>query len=189
MMILLYLALNAFAIQNGDILLQPLDCYSCNLIEDEEDSIYSHSGIVIKKDKEFFVAEALGKVSLVPLNEFLARTQKNQKVLVLRHKDFHSRLTYYFKKSVKSMLGFKFDHDMLWTNVDDEGNEELYCSEFVWKVLNDLDLSLPKPKKMKFQVNRDAWDRYFKNQTPVNELGVSPQDFANFKDFIIIEEL
>jgi hypothetical protein len=174
----------ALSYQSGDVILQPLDCYSCNLIEAQENSIYSHMGIIIEKNKEIFVAESLGQVKLTPIKEFIERTQKGQKNLILRHKDFQIGYHISFiKRKFHEYEGMPFDSKFLW---DDEN---LYCSEFVWKLLNDLDFSLPQPKIMLFDINAESWDRYFQNQTPRGELGISPEDFAKSEDFDVIEEL
>lgn len=47
-------------LQTGDILLQPLYCRLCELIESEEQSIYSHMGLVIQRESETFVLESFG---------------------------------------------------------------------------------------------------------------------------------
>src|SRR5690606_32114870 len=70
----------------GDILLQPLDCWACTLIEEEENTIYSHLGVVISVSP-LRVAEAYRKVEDISLEEFLIKTQPGEKVLILRSKE------------------------------------------------------------------------------------------------------
>ena len=57
-LVFLSLNLGAFELKVGDVLLQPLSCWSCSLIEAQEKSIYSHMGVVIENDPEVLVAEA-----------------------------------------------------------------------------------------------------------------------------------
>ena len=72
-------------VRTGDVILLPLDCYSCRYIADEEQTEFSHSGVAIVDEKgEIFVAEALGKVKLVPLKNFLARVPKNKNAALYR---------------------------------------------------------------------------------------------------------
>ena len=58
-------SLFALDLRPGDILLQPLHCRLCNLIEAQTDSIFSHIGIVINEKSD--VAEAFSKVRKVTL--------------------------------------------------------------------------------------------------------------------------
>src|SRR5438046_128198 len=67
----------------GDILLQPTDCWSCDLIEAEEDTIYSHIGIVIS-DSPLMIADSNGKVKKQSLESFNKITEKGQQIRVLR---------------------------------------------------------------------------------------------------------
>ena len=66
-------------LKTGDVLLQPLHCWTCSLIEAQENSIYSHIGIYLNADGEDYVLEAWHEVKLTPLDEYLARTQKGRK--------------------------------------------------------------------------------------------------------------
>ena len=69
-LIILFFSLSSFALEVGDLILQPLHCSLCSAIEQETDSIYSHIGIIIQK-KPLLVAEAFEKVRIVSIKEFL----------------------------------------------------------------------------------------------------------------------
>ena len=56
--ILFSLEVFANEFQTGDILLQPLHCRLCDLIEEEEQSIYSHMGLVIVVESQVMVLES-----------------------------------------------------------------------------------------------------------------------------------
>ena len=71
-------------LKTGDLLLQPLGCWSCFLIEEQEATKYSHMGVYLNLDGQELVLEAYGEVKLTPLNNFLARTEGDEKVLVRR---------------------------------------------------------------------------------------------------------
>mgnify|MGYP000197438525 CR=1 FL=1 len=82
LLILTSFSLDASAIEAGDILLQPLKCWSCSLIEQQENSEFSHVGIYLGQDQ---VAEAyFDKVKIVSLAEFMKKTDPARFVLVRR---------------------------------------------------------------------------------------------------------
>jgi len=182
----------ALELKTGDILLQPLHCWSCNLIEAQENSEYSHVGIVIKVGKEIMVAEAYGKVKLVSLEKFLSKTERAKRVKV-RRLDSHFYNFEVFQETIKNQFlsfeGNAYDSQFLWDNHID-GDESLYCSELVYKVLTPVvrfyNLS---PKIMHFDVNPELWDRFFQGNTPRGKLGISPEDFNLSTDFYTVGEL
>jgi len=190
----LALGASSLELRVGDILLQPLDCWSCSLIEAEEDSIYSHMGVVVS-ESPVMVAEALGTVRLLPLEQFHSKTQKGQKLLVLRYRDLliqeellnhgeEFRLEYFRKFD-----GKKYDHDFLWENVDELGQEKIYCSELVTKLfLSFVNVAVPV-KRMHFDKNRELWEKYFNGKVPAGEWGISPGDYERSDLFMKLGEL
>jgi hypothetical protein len=192
---LIPLPLFALELKVGDLLLQPLDCWSCSLIEAQEKSLYSHVGVVIKTTPTVQVAEALGKVRILSLNEFNARTEKGQRLLVKRFK--RNLIVSHLENNQEEFLGYfqkefenlKYDHDFLWDNLDENGFEKLYCSEMISKLfLGFLGVGIPL-KRMKFDVNRDEWIRYFRGSPPDDEWGNSPGDFERSELFFEVGEL
>lgn len=182
----------ALTLRSGDVLLQPLHCWSCNLIEAQEESAYSHIGVVLDLEGEIFVAEAWGKVKIVPLKKFLSKTQKGAKVKV-RRLDFHpfsySQFTSELMMKLMSYEGNPYDSKFLWDNYIEE-KEALYCSELVYKALIPfVPLHDLAPKKMLFDINPELWDRYFRGETPRGKLGISPEDFNHTTDFYTVGEL
>lgn len=154
----------------GDILLQPLHCWVCNLIEAQEDSIYSHVGIVVDIDPQVKVVEAFSPiVKIVNFEQFNFKTQKQQNLRVLRpYKDISKELIW---SVTKKYLNIPYDSHFLW---DDN---KIYCSELVKKILDELDIATPELKLMLFDRNPEYWDKFFEGNTPRGELGVSPEDF------------
>ena len=170
------------SLRTGDIILQPLKCWSCTLIEEQEESSFSHIGIVVEIAGELEVAEAYGEVKLVSLNDFLKKShpEKSNKYIRVTNSPIDSDL---LVSSVKKFIGNPYDRAFRWNNFID-GREAIYCSELVYKVLNPQvkfgDLS---PKRMLFDINPELWDRYFQGNTPRGELGISPEDFNESSDF------
>lgn len=162
--------------RSGDVLLQPLHCYLCSMIEAEENSIYSHVGVVVIDNGEVKVVEAYKSVNIVSLEEFLSKTEPGQKVLHLRSVqslDKANLLDYYFA----SFHGLPYDPQF---SLDDE---KIYCSELVLKLLNPfLSVKIPT-KKMHFNQNRSAWESYFRGKIPDGKLGIAPADFLRSELF------
>ncbi len=194
---LLVLPMNLYALdlRVGDILLQPLDCWSCDLIEAQENTIYSHMGLVIQVHPRVEVIEALGSVKRLPLAEFARKTESGERLAVLRFRNDdlvghlganQARLSHYFDQSFR---GLAYDDEFLWNNFGADGKEKLYCSEMITKLLFSFTgVELPM-KRMRYDVNRDAWIRYFRGTPPDDKWGNSPGDFERSDLFFFVGEL
>lgn len=176
----------AYDLKAGDVILQPLMCWSCSLIAAQEESNFSHIGIVIKKNKKLMVAEAFGKVRLISLSEFTQKTHPEKKIKILRLKNKSIKADELLQE-LKSYLGNPYDNKFRWNNYIGD-LEAIYCSELVYKILNPLvkfnDLA---PKRMTFDVNPNLWDQFFRGDTPRGELGISPEDFNKSVDFFEVQ--
>jgi hypothetical protein len=196
--LVLFLSLSVKAsveLKVGDIILQPLSCWACSLIEAEEETIFSHIGIVVKADEEILVAEAYGKVKAHPLEDFLKKTEKNQKNLILRFRN--EKISKYLNDNKDVFLsifyrdfnGLAYDKAFRWNNFSSDGNEKLYCSELVAKLLMSF-LPIETPiKRMHFNQNREHWIKYFQGDVPDNQWGNSPADFHHSELFYEVGEL
>ena len=171
----------------GDVILQPLDCYLCSMIEAEESTPYSHIGlVVVDRDNQIRVIESYKKVAIVSLGEFLSKTEVGQKPLVIRtyetfnQKNFtHELLNFYYTKFDALPYDPEFSMD----------DEKLYCSELVMKILNPfLSVKIPT-KKMHFDHNRSAWESYFRGKVPDGAPGIAPADFLRSGLFYVVGEI
>jgi len=179
-------------VRTGDVILLPLDCYSCAAIADEEQSEFSHSGVVIlDENDEAWVAESLSKVKLVPLKDFLARVAKGKNAVAYRAHELDLLYLYgatgsefdSFKARAREVFatkfrGLPFDRDFLWDNFNEQGQEKLYCSEFIAKFLNNFLRVKIQPYAMDFLRNWDFWLGYFNGNIPQGKLGNSPASFS-----------
>jgi hypothetical protein len=195
LLISLSLPAQALSLRVGDLLLQPLKCWACTLIEQEEETIYSHVGVVLQTEPEVLVAEAFGNVRLISLKEFDAKTEPGQELMVLRFRN--DRLSEVFQTRASDLIriykddfhGAKYDHDFLWNNFDENGQERFYCSELISKLFQAF-IGLETPiKRMHFQKNRDQWMTYFRGNIPDNQWGNSPGDFERSELFYHLGEL
>lgn len=184
-----------FDLKVGDILLQPRDCWSCSLIEAQEDTIYSHMGMVIQVTPTLKVIDALGIVKVSDYAAFNSGTQKDQKISVRRFRN--ERAVAFIQKNEAEFVqyymdnfnGLKYDHDFIWNNFDENGNEKLYCSEMITKLLSGfLRIELPM-KRMKFDINRDQWIKYFHGDPPDGKWGNAPASFETSELFYEVGEL
>lgn len=165
------------AYQVGDVILLDLDCYSCQKIEDETFGPYSHSGVIVEVAGKKVVAQSLSKVHHVTIKAFLNFASKP--ALHLRPKEITpEQKTYLSELYLQKYQGHLFDHDFLWDN------ETYYCSEFIYKLLNDAQvLNDLVAAPMDFSRNYDFWKIYFHGEPPQGELGISPNDFLRSSDF------
>jgi len=171
----------AFSLKSGDILLQSTECYLCSLIEAEENSPYSHLGVVVVEPSGVSVLEAWQNVERVSLDDFLKTRKGGSRTLVLRPFAFESATTPIQARDLLAVFerdfdGKHYDGDFLWNNSDERG-EKYYCSEFAAKF---LDLFLPSPiptKAMHYRIHRDEWIKYFRGNPPDGLPGISPGDF------------
>lgn len=197
--ILLFLTWTSLAkatpdLQVGDILLQPLDCWSCSLIEEEEESIYSHMGIVVSTNP-VLVADSRKKVEVQSLEEFNSITEKNQKIQIMRFRNedivnaLRSKSSAFLALFRSEFEGLSYDHKFLWNNFDENGNQTLYCSEMVAKLLQAFLGIDPIVKRMHFNRNTDQWSRYFHGDIPAGKWGNSPADFERSNLFYSVGEL
>jgi len=194
-LLVLPLRLMALELKVGDVLLQPRECWSCTLIEEQEGTIYSHMGMVIQASPTVEVIDALGKVKIQSFDAFNAGTQKGQKISVLRlrREDAVEHLQENRLEFLAFYLnyfdGLKYDHDFLWNNLDENDEELMYCSEMVTKLLKGFIGVEVGTRKMKFDKNRDEWIKYFRGNPPDGKIGNSPAVFEQSELFHEVGEL
>jgi hypothetical protein len=189
------LRLLAFELKVGDVLLQPRDCWSCTLIEEQEGTIYSHMGMVIQVEPTVKVIDALGTVKISEYSAFNSGTEKTQKISVRRL--VRDDAVDFLQKNEKAFVqyfnnafaGLKYDHDFLWNNLDENGDEKLYCSEMVTKLLQGFLGIEVGTRRMKFDKNRDQWIQYFHGNPPDGKIGNSPAVFEESDLFYEVGEL
>lgn len=175
-------------IKPGDVLLQSVRSWTAFLIEQEEKTDYSHTGIVVyDTNHKPLVAQALGEVRFVTLNQFISQSRKNTNILVRRFYEFEQltaeesyqlnmQLYNYFNNKLS---GNPFDSDFLWGNYDENGNKKLYCSELIYIITKPFLANNLAPKPMTFDKNREYWKQFFNGTPPDGKPGISPADYEN----------
>lgn len=185
-------------LKSGDVILLPLNCQLCRAIMLETSSVYAHSGIILKKNEEWYVAEALGSVRLVSLKSFVKRAWNQYPLKIVRlkelqqrfltskesHQDFSDKALELFSTQFEHL---SFDHEFLWDNRDIEGKESYYCSEFVAKFLNHFIKNKITPLPMSFDRSPSFWWDFFEGLVPQGKEGLSPGDLERQEIFQIVD--
>jgi len=163
------------SLRAGDIILQPLKCYICSMIEQHENSSFSHMGLVVEANaQEVIIAEAWGVVRTIPLNDFLKKGDQTRPHVAIRSKE---KGPFLLVEAVAPLLGAEYDHDFRWDNLGKDGREALYCSELITKLMNPFLKRTIPTKLMDYTENAEAWSRYFRGHVPQGLPGNSPGDF------------
>jgi hypothetical protein len=184
--------------QEGDLLFQSLNCGPlCNSIENVEEGInntrISHVGILVKGDDEkWYVAEALDKVKLTPLSDFLSRSKDkngNPKVIVGRIKGKYKPYLTNLKRKLLKLYNKPYDDEFK------IGNDKFYCCELVYEVFTNKEgkhLFNLKPMTFKNRVTGkidSIWINYFhrlNKPIPEGKPGCNPANYSKSDKIYII---
>jgi hypothetical protein len=166
---------NYDVLKEGDIVFQQSVSPKCAAIKAATGSAWTHVGIVVRKNNQWMVLEAVEPVKMTPIADWLARSKVNE-VRRLKAtekgwdeaslKDMHTMGEKWLKKHYD--IGFAWSDD------------EMYCSELVYKLydrilnikvgamkqLKDYDLSSPIVKRI-------MKERYG-DQIPYDEWMIAP---------------
>ncbi len=165
-------------LKNGDIVFIVNPSGQGKAIQLATRSKHTHVGIVLIENGKTMVYHAVEPVSKNTFDEFVDMSADG-KYYIKRLKD-QSKLTQdaitKMLAEAKSQLGLHYDLGFSWND------EELYCSEFVWKLYNHaLGIDIGKLRQLKdFDLTHPAvkqklTERYGKN-IPLNENMISPGD-------------
>lgn len=123
--------------REGDIVFQSLPHGSLvDAIEGVTHSSWSHCGILLKKDGDWVVAEAIGEVRYTPLKLWVLRG-RGCKVAAYRVKQIPDGFRDKLFKGVQPFLGKPYDFSYA------PEDNEIYCSELVYKVYDrSLDIRI-----------------------------------------------
>ena len=116
--------LHALTLQSGDVILISFNCYECRVIENETDSPFSHSGVVLKDESgNLKIAQSLGQIALYNPQDFFKYKTPNTKAYVYRAYELHSSLELDKKMLDVFILVYKgllFYVKFLWNNYDNK---------------------------------------------------------------------
>ena len=113
-------------IREGDLMFQHLPGELLEVIADVTNSPYSHCGIVIQKEGQLYVLEAIGPVKVTPLNQWVHRGI-GSKVTIVRLKEE-------YRKKIPNIIAAAFKYKGLPYDIQYEWDDEkIYCSELIYK--------------------------------------------------------
>jgi cell wall-associated NlpC family hydrolase len=118
------------ALRDGDIVFQTSRSAQSQVIQLATHSPYSHMGLVLFRNGQPFVLEAIAHVQLTPLKEWAARGDGGRyAVKRLRDASVLGNPTNLsvLREVALSFVGKPYDPYFEWTD------DRLYCSELVWK--------------------------------------------------------
>lgn len=160
--------------EKGDLIFQSLPVNDLvQAIEGISESPYSHCGIVVFKDDQWQVLEAIGPVKYTPLYEWVQRGRK-EAIAVYRFKD--SQNIDLFITEAKKFIGRPYD---IRYRMDDE---KIYCSELIYKsYLKSHNIKLGELKAlgdMPWQKYTITIQKYEKGKPPLERLMITPANLS-----------
>jgi uncharacterized protein YycO len=171
-------------LRDGDIIFHASQSRQGAAIALATGSVYTHVGIVVHREGEPMVFEAIQPVKLSPLNKWIARGRGDHYV-VKRLASHPEGLSEAEAESMwriaASWLGRDYDWKFAW---DDD---ELYCSELVWKLYAQaLKIELSTKRKLgDFHLDaplvRDKIRSRYGANPPLDAPVVAPSDLFDSK--------
>ncbi|WP_033417431.1 YiiX family permuted papain-like enzyme [Cytophaga aurantiaca] len=166
----------------GDIIFQSSQSNQCKAVKLATHSEYSHVGMITFKGEKAYVLEAVEPVRITELATWISHgTGGHYTVMRLKNRtaEIENAEIPVAQAQAKKMLGTHYDLYFNWSD------EQLYCSELVWKIykrsygvelcplrkMKDFDLTSPEVKAIMKQ-------RYG-NNPPLEEDVVAPSDLSN----------
>ena len=174
-------------LQTGDIIFHVSRSAQSAVIQKATHSPYSHMGLIVQKNHQWWVLEAVQPVKYTPLKTWIARGVKGHYVVKRYHKNLTTVQQQRLIQTAERSLGKPYDLYFAW---DDQA---IYCSEIVWKAyqhalgiqlaplqkLQDFDLSDVKVKALMQQ-------RYGKH-IPLQETVIAPQAIFASKQLRVVK--
>ena len=117
-------------------------------------SPYNHVGIVVERGGKKYVAEAIGRVTYTPVEQYIRRGEGYK---VLRSStDLTPKQKRQILSAVHKYKGKRYDASVSWSD------EKMYCSELVFKVYEDVGIQLKRTRPM--------WLHFFAPFVPMAKL-------------------
>lgn len=116
------------AMQVGDIIFHKSQSRQSKAIHEASESEWTHVGILVSKNDEWYVAEAIGPVVSTKLADFINRG-KDQEYKIYRFKHFDAKTME--TKLIRAIKKQNKKYDIYFEFSD----EKTYCSELVYKVM------------------------------------------------------
>jgi uncharacterized protein YycO len=173
--------------QTGDVVFQVLLSDQSRAIQLATKSQYSHVGIVIVKNNEPMVFEAVGPVRYIKWKDWVEQGDKNHYVAKRMKNPLSEEIIKTIVNKTNIYEGKAYDFPFSWTD------EKIYCSELVWKLYKAADIELaPLTKLGSFDLTHPAVKAKLKerygNNIPLDEKVVPPSALFDSELLITVDE-
>lgn len=172
--------------QTGDIIFQTSKSAQSKVIQKATHSPYSHMGMIVNKNGQSWVLEAIQPVKYTRLQQWINRGVNRTYVVKRYRVQLSPSQQSTLVKNAEVYLNKPYDIYFEWDN------DAIYCSEIIWKAyknglgieiaaldrLKSFDLSDPSVKSLMAQ-------RYGKN-IPLNETVIAPSAIFNSKQLVLV---
>lgn len=177
----------AVSYQTGDIIFQTSKSAQSSVIQKATHSPYSHMGMLVNKNGQWWVLEAIQPVKYTALDAWIQRGVKQQFVVKRYHHNLSTTQQAKLVQDAEKYLGKPYDIYFEWSD------SAIYCSEIVWKAykqalgvelaplerLKDFDLTDPQVKSLMKQ-------RYGQ-KVPMQEKVISPKAIFESKQLVLVK--
>lgn len=128
--------------KEGDIIFIQSQTQQAAALREATGSVWTHVGIIVKKNSNWVVAEAIGPLKYTPIAEFVARS-KNKSHKIYRFRHFESSM---LPALYKTLPKYNKPYDIYF----EWSEERIYCSELTYHVFKDVTgFELGRIQKMK----------------------------------------
>lgn len=166
---------SVYDFKDGDIVFQHIPSYLCSVIADVTDSQYSHCGIVVLKNGQPYILEAIGPVRYTPIKTWINRGTNGQ-FTQLRPKGISKKQVMKAIREAEKLLGRPYD---IQYELDEQ---KIYCSELVYKAfLRGCNIKIGK-KETLGSLNWKPYEKFIRyiahGELPLNRIMVTPESLA-----------
>lgn len=165
----------AQALKTGDIIFHSSKSTQSKVIQKATHSAYSHMGMVVYREGQPWVLEAIQPVKYTPLDAWIKRGVNQHYVVKRYEKPLSTQQQQRLVRSAEQYLNKDYDVYFGW------GDDAIYCSEIVWKAYKQgLGIQLAPLQKLKqFDLSdlsvRALMKKRYGTQTPLNETVIAPE--------------
>lgn len=115
----------------GDIIFIQSQTDQSAALREATGSVWTHVGLMVKRNSKWFVAEAIGPLKETPLSEFIGRS-RNKSYRIYRFKHFDAATMAAQMKAVLPKYNKPYDIYFEFSK------ERIYCSELTYWVMKDV---------------------------------------------------
>lgn len=115
-------------VHDGDVIFHASRSSQSQAIQRATGSRYSHMGVVLHRDGQPYVFEAIDPVTYTPLARWIARGSGGHYVLKRLRTPLTAQQTTQLRDAAEAFRGRRYDLAFEWSD------QRIYCSELVWKM-------------------------------------------------------